>query len=64
VVGRRRAGVDHRLVDRGVAYEGVDTEVEVGLRAGDGGAKVVVCGADVDGRGIVAVDGRRECSIW
>ena len=35
---------------------GLDAEVEVGLRAGDGGAEVVVGGADLDDGGVVAVD--------
>jgi hypothetical protein len=47
VIGRRRRAAVHRYLD---------AQVEVGLRAGDGGAEIVVGVADLDDRGVVAVD--------
>ena len=55
-VGCGLAGVDLHGAHCGAVDEGLDAEVEVGLRAGDGGAEVVIGGADLDDGGVVAVD--------
>jgi hypothetical protein len=60
-IGCRGARVDLDGAHRRAVDECLDAEVEVGRGAGDGGAKVVVGGADLDGGGVVAVnldDGR------
>lgn len=55
-VGGRLGSVDDDVGDERAVEEGLDAEVEVLLRAGDGGAEIVVGVADVDVRGVVALD--------
>lgn len=55
-VGGRLGRVDDDVGDERAVEEGLDAEVEVLLRAGDGGAEVVVGTADTDVRGVRAVD--------
>ena len=65
-VGRYRAGVDLHGARFNAVDVGRDAEVEVGLRAGDRGAEVVVGIAHLDDGGVVAVDlndGRRVGSL-
>jgi hypothetical protein len=51
-VGCGLGGVEHDIADKGAVEEGCDAEIEVSLRARDGGAKIGVGITDVDVGGL------------
>jgi hypothetical protein len=51
-VGCGLGGVEHDIADKGAVEEGCDAEIEVSLRAGDGGAKIGGGITDVDVGGL------------
>jgi hypothetical protein len=55
-VGGGLGGVDLNRGEGSAVEEGLDAEVEVLLWAGDGCAEVVVGDADLDDRGVLAID--------
>jgi hypothetical protein len=65
-VGCGLGGVEHDIADKGAVEEGCDAEIEVSLRAGDGGAKIGVGITDVDVGGLsplIASSGSRRWEI-
>jgi hypothetical protein len=66
-VGGYAARVDDDVRYEGAVEQGLDVQVEVGLRASNRGAQVGVAVVDVDGGGVVAVDlddGRGAGGAW
>jgi hypothetical protein len=55
-VGGYATRVENDVADECAVEEGLDTEVEIGLRGGDGRAQVGIGVADVDDGGVVAID--------